>query len=369
MILCFDTSSLAGLGVTADKISQVRLLLEGYDTSIKQWPAGFGSKPTLGVVSANPANPAALAISDYGTLGSTLLSDEIAFDDWQATNPNVLALTAGGISQVSLDGTTKLGIRWSNDRLGVAPTWASNQTGFLNARTDQAEQSLLPILEITYTTIAVQTDPATNVTGYSAQLNGTLTDDGSDTPVYCSFEWGLTTAYGDTTLGEPVAESATFSKVIGNNLVPGTTYHFRAKAVGASGATVYGADRTFNSLTQADSLIRVQGIVHRFAAGENGQPGVYEMEQSLGGLSSQFIPPLQSKKAMPTIETEQKDWTKQNTGTQMTQREALYQYFVWGNTHTRAEKAAIFKYIAMRPETPTFAEWWAWYKVYGTGAF
>src|SRR3990167_4404658 len=34
MILCFDTSSLAGLGVTADKISQVRLLLEGYDTSI-----------------------------------------------------------------------------------------------------------------------------------------------------------------------------------------------------------------------------------------------------------------------------------------------------------------------------------------------
>jgi hypothetical protein len=211
-------------------------------------------------------------------------------------------------------------------------------------------------------TMSVQTDPATNISSSGATLNGTLTDDGSDTPVYCSFQWGLTPAYGTETLAEAVAESATFSKVIGNNLIAGTTYHFRAKAVGASGATVYGADRTFVTGGGDDLLIRVQGIVHRFAAGENGQPGVYEMELQLGGLSSQFIPPLQSKKAMPTIETE--EMTAQNTGTQMTQREALYQYIIWKNKHTSAQVRAIFG-------TPSvdFQKWWAWYKVYGTGAF
>ncbi|GAG77194.1 unnamed protein product, partial [marine sediment metagenome] len=44
----------------------------------------------------------------------------------------------------------------------------------------------------------VTTDPATLITGVSARINGTLVYDGEE-DCNCSFEWGLTTAYGITT--------------------------------------------------------------------------------------------------------------------------------------------------------------------------
>jgi hypothetical protein len=84
---------------------------------------------------------------------------------------------------------------------------------------------------------------ATGVNGTQATLNGSVNPNGalvSD----CHFEWGTTTAYGQSlpcvtppgTGAEPVAVSASLS-----GLAPGATYHFRLVATGPGG-TSYGTD-------------------------------------------------------------------------------------------------------------------------------
>jgi len=79
----------------------------------------------------------------------------------------------------------------------------------------------------------------------SARLNGTLTDDGGVSPCECGFEWGKTTAYGNTTSTQSRTVGQSFSQVI-LGLDPDTTYHFRAFATNSIG-TDYGADRTLTT--------------------------------------------------------------------------------------------------------------------------
>jgi hypothetical protein len=90
----------------------------------------------------------------------------------------------------------------------------------------------------------VDTVEATNITGNAATLNGNLSDLGTDTPVDLYFELGLTTEYTDNFTVGPKTETGTFSHD-SDGLKSGTTYHFRAKAVGATQGTVYGADMEF----------------------------------------------------------------------------------------------------------------------------
>ncbi len=90
----------------------------------------------------------------------------------------------------------------------------------------------------------VTTDPATLISQVSATLNGTLTADGGE-PCECGFQWGLTDAYGHTTLTESKVTGESSSRAIGG-LTPGTTYHFRTFATNSAG-TGYGADRSFIS--------------------------------------------------------------------------------------------------------------------------
>lgn len=209
--------------------------------------------------------------------------------------------------------------------------------------------TLSGIIQTIYT-ILVTTNDATNITDVSAQLNGTLDDDSGDTPVMCNFEWGLTTAYGNETLAEAVSESASYSKVIGNNLSAGVTYHFRAKAVGASGDIAYGEDKTFRaSVTEATSSnIRVTGLVHHFSAGP--QP-VYQLELLRGGLGATYIPPVMPKAPEPTFSALE-NWKP-------TPRLTLLDFARWESTHTNAQIMAIFGHV------PSFNEWLAWMKTQG----
>lgn len=91
---------------------------------------------------------------------------------------------------------------------------------------------------------SVTTNPATNITLHSATLNGILDDDGEE-PCVCSFEWGLTIAYGNVLPTTSQITGDAFSQTIAD-LLPDTTYHFRAFATNAWG-TSYGADRTFTT--------------------------------------------------------------------------------------------------------------------------
>ncbi len=93
----------------------------------------------------------------------------------------------------------------------------------------------------------VITLPATNISLAAASLNGTVNANNFNSTV--SFEWGLTTAYGNNITASPaqVTGSNTTPVMAGlTSLAPGTTYHFRCVAVNAGGTT-NGLDQTFTT--------------------------------------------------------------------------------------------------------------------------
>ena len=91
---------------------------------------------------------------------------------------------------------------------------------------------------------AVTTNNATNITTNSATLNGNLDNLGTASTVYVSFEYGLTTAYGNETTPQAMTTTGPFSFPL-TGLLPNTTYHVRAKAVGDG--TSYGLDKSFTT--------------------------------------------------------------------------------------------------------------------------
>jgi phosphodiesterase/alkaline phosphatase D-like protein len=95
----------------------------------------------------------------------------------------------------------------------------------------------------------VTTVEAAKIRSTSATLRGSLDELGSAANVSVSFEWGLTTSYGNETAPESKTASGKYNADL-DGLTPNTTYHFRAKAVGDD--TAYGADAQFT--TGATSL-------------------------------------------------------------------------------------------------------------------
>ena len=112
--------------------------------------------------------------------------------------------------------------------------------------------------EITFLTLGkvpeAITQPATNITTSGATLNGTVNAHDLTTDV--SFEYGLTTNYGQTI-------NAAQSQVTGNSitnvsanisiLTPGTTYHYRVKSVNSLGTT-NGNDLTLTTVPVIPTL-------------------------------------------------------------------------------------------------------------------
>jgi parallel beta-helix repeat protein len=93
-------------------------------------------------------------------------------------------------------------------------------------------------------TPTVITNAVSSVTTTSATLQGYLADLGTDTSVLVSFVWGLTTAYtNETTPPQFMDSPGSFSFPL-SSLSRGTTYHYRAKAVGS---IAYGADMSFTT--------------------------------------------------------------------------------------------------------------------------
>jgi hypothetical protein len=93
---------------------------------------------------------------------------------------------------------------------------------------------------------SVKTGAATSVKQTSAVLNGTINPNGSTTKYW--FQWGLTTAYGSTTIVHSLAAVTKDISVhlTASGLTPDVKYHFRLVAQNASG-TATGADRTFKT--------------------------------------------------------------------------------------------------------------------------
>lgn len=88
---------------------------------------------------------------------------------------------------------------------------------------------------------------ATAITINSATLNGIVTANGAATTVV--FEYGTTTAYGQTINANPASIAGNTSSTVSapiSGLAPNTTYHFRVKATN-SGGTGTSPDMTFQT--------------------------------------------------------------------------------------------------------------------------
>ena len=99
--------------------------------------------------------------------------------------------------------------------------------------------------------LTVTTTPASDITTNSATLNGILDSLGTYSSANVSFEWGLDTSYGNETPPQTMYATGPFSASI-SGLEPGTTYHYRAKAV-ANGIVVYGDDVHFSTWVPGDA--------------------------------------------------------------------------------------------------------------------
>jgi hypothetical protein len=105
--------------------------------------------------------------------------------------------------------------------------------------------------DMTFTTLAVpatvNTLAATNIVATTATLNGSVNANYAPTDV--TFEWGLTTAYGNTVNASPLqVTGSTLTSVSApiGGLTTATVYHFRCVGNGPGG-TVYGNDMVFTS--------------------------------------------------------------------------------------------------------------------------
>jgi phosphodiesterase/alkaline phosphatase D-like protein len=93
---------------------------------------------------------------------------------------------------------------------------------------------------------SVVTGAVSSVKQTAAVLHGTVDPNGRATDY--AFQWGLTTAYGATSVGHSAGngKSPVAVKVTAGGLIPGTIYHYRLVAISRSGTSI-GADRQFRT--------------------------------------------------------------------------------------------------------------------------
>jgi hypothetical protein len=102
----------------------------------------------------------------------------------------------------------------------------------------------------------VSTGSASGVSQTAATLNATVTPNTlKAAPATYHFEWGTTTAYGNSTPSTKTATGSGPNAVSAGltGLSPNTTYHFRIDATNADGGSATGADGTFTTAANPPS--------------------------------------------------------------------------------------------------------------------
>ena len=141
------------------------------------------------------------------------------------------------------------------------------------------------------------TGAATGLTGTGATLTGSLNPNGAAATY--QFEYGTTTGYGSTAPLSPApAGSGTVAVEVDEQiaaLTPGTTYHFRLKAVNANG-TALGDDMTFTTpalpeaVTTAATALTGTGARLNGTVDPNGTATTYRFEYGTTTAYGSFAP-------------------------------------------------------------------------------
>ena len=138
---------------------------------------------------------------------------------------------------------------------GAAVNEATNTVYALEARKRLVYVFGAPVAFATVSTGA----PATGITATTANVSGSVDPEGV-TVTGCSFEYGLSASYGDSSACSPAPPltGSTAILVAGNleGLHSNATYHYRLAAVNANG-TSYGEDQTFQTPALPPSLENV----------------------------------------------------------------------------------------------------------------
>lgn len=179
-----------------------------------------------------------------GTVNANTLSTSVSFN-WGPTAS--YGNTVAGIPP-TVTGTTTTPVLANLSGLLPATTYHFRVTGTNASGTSYGN-------DLTFTTTAaaptVITNPATNIGGNDAQLNGSVNANNTTSTV--SFDWGLTASYGSSATAIPATvNGSTPTAVLANlsGLSALTTYHYRCKGVNSAGTT-YGADMVFTTGCQA----------------------------------------------------------------------------------------------------------------------
>ena len=114
-VLVFDTSSLPDTAV----IVSANITLRGTEKN-----DNFGSPkaPNINIYTANTTSNTSLVAGDYNAIGATAFSSPISYADWSVVGNNTFALNTNGLSNISLAGVSKFGVRNANyDVAGADP--------------------------------------------------------------------------------------------------------------------------------------------------------------------------------------------------------------------------------------------------------
>jgi len=238
---------------------------------------------------------------------SDIVDDEYTEFSFDADGRLMIHNATGDLEAEQERGTV-IPIRLSHDALNITPgdNFDTGGSAILSGSTHASPPQLY--VEYTTATPTVQTDAATSVAKDSATLNGTLTEDAGMT-CQCSFEYGETEAFGSTTTPEGKTKDQTFSSDL-TDLLFGTKYYFRAKAVHPVIGTVYGSTLSFTTTGVSypvDAITRVTNLVHRY----NRATGLYVLEISLGEVTDDFgLPFIELGSPRATAEKDEDDKTK-----------------------------------------------------------
>lgn len=132
---------------------------------------------------------------------------------------------------------------------GLSPA-ASYRYRLAVSNSSGTSHGISQVIETPPSVSALRTDPVSELTNFSATLNGSFTREaGIDTHYF--FEYGTSTNYGKKVPAPPalIEGTTTGPQGLGEpvaNLVPNTTYHYRVVAENEFGKTV-GEDRTFTT--------------------------------------------------------------------------------------------------------------------------